>query len=74
MIKVLSKQKGLGDTVAMVTTYTGIKYAIEKAKELGIMGDCGCEERQEKLNEMFPYGNKGEDSEVLQGEPRGEQT
>jgi hypothetical protein len=65
MIKVLSKQKGLGDTVAMVTTYTGIKFAIEQAKELGIIGDCGCNERQEKLNNMFPYGNKGEDSEVL---------
>ncbi len=65
MIKVLSRQKGLGDTVAMVTTYTGIKYAIEQAKELGIIGDCGCNERQEKLNNMFPYGNKGEDSEVL---------
>lgn len=65
MIKVLSKQKGLGDTVAMVTTYTGIKLAIEQAKELGIIGDCGCKERQEKLNNMFPYGNKGEDSEVL---------
>jgi hypothetical protein len=65
MIKVLSRQKGLGDTVAMVTTYTGIKFAIEQAKELGIIGDCGCNERQEKLNNMFPYGNKGEDSEVL---------
>jgi hypothetical protein len=65
MIKVLSKQKGLGDTVAMVTTYTGIKFAIEQAKELGIIGDCGCNERQEQLNNMFPYGNKGEDSEVL---------
>jgi predicted ABC-type transport system involved in lysophospholipase L1 biosynthesis ATPase subunit len=65
MIKVLSRQKGLGDTVAMVTTYTGIKFAIEQAKELGIIGDCGCNERQEKLNNMFPYGNKGEDSEIL---------
>ena len=65
MIKVLSKQKGLGDTVAMVTTYTGIKYAIEKAKELGVMGDCGCKERQQKLNEMFPYGGKEQDSEIL---------
>jgi hypothetical protein len=65
MIKVLSKQKGLGDTVAMVTKYTGIKYAIEMAKEMGVMGDCGCTERQKKLNEIFPYGNKGEDSEVL---------
>lgn len=62
MIKVLSKQKGLGDTVAMVTTYTGIKFAIEQAKELGIIGDCGCKERQEKLNNAFPYGNKGKNS------------
>jgi hypothetical protein len=65
MIKILSKQKGLGDTVAMVTTYTGIKYAIDKAKESGIIGDCGCKERQEKLNNMFPYGRKEQDSEIL---------
>ena len=65
MIKVLSKQKGLGDTVAMVTKYTGIKYAIEMAKEAGVMGDCGCNERQEKLNKMFPYGGKEQDSEIL---------
>jgi hypothetical protein len=65
MIKVLSKQKGLGDTVATFTYYTGIQYAINKAKELGVIGDCGCKERQEQLNKIFPYGNKGQDSEVL---------
>jgi hypothetical protein len=65
MIKVLSKQKGLGDTVATFTYYTGIQYAINKAKDLGVIGDCGCKERQKQLNQIFPYGNKREDSEVL---------
>jgi hypothetical protein len=65
MIQKISKQKGLGDTVAFLTEVTGIKYAIEKAKEFGVIGDCGCGERQETLNNIFPYGNKGKDSEIL---------
>ncbi len=39
------KSRGLGDTIAKVTSAVGIK-------------PCGgCKRRQEKLNEMFPYGN-----------------
>ena len=46
-----SKPKGLGDTVAKITEATGIKKAVEF-----IAGDdCGCDERQEKLNSMFGY-------------------
>ena len=44
------KSKGFGDTVEKFTTATGIK-AVVKA----IAPDCGCEERKEKLNKMFPY-------------------
>jgi len=50
----MSKQKGLGDTVAAITEATGIK-AVVKA----LFGpDCGCELRQEKLNKLVPYGKK----------------
>lgn len=50
----MDKQKGLGDTVAAITEATGIK-AIVKA----LFGpDCGCDARQEKLNEWVPYGKK----------------
>lgn len=43
--------KGLGDTVAKVTKYT----KIDKLVEFVAGEDCGCKERQEKLNKMFPY-------------------
>lgn len=50
----MDKHKGLGDTVAAITGATGIK-AVVKA----LFGpDCGCSERQEKLNEWVPYGKK----------------
>lgn len=64
MIQVIKKQKGLGDTVAFLTSVTGVKYAVEKAEELGIIKDCGCSKRQEKLNEILPYGTR-EDSALL---------
>lgn len=46
-----SKAKGLGDTIAQITETTGIKALVHS-----IFGDeCGCEERREKLNKLFPY-------------------
>lgn len=48
------KSKGLGDTIEKATKATGVKKAVEK-----VFGkDCGCEERKEKLNKLFPYYNK----------------
>lgn len=46
-----NKSKGLGDTIAKFTSATGIKKLADK-----IPGGCGCKSRQEKLNQMFPYG------------------
>jgi len=65
MIQVIKRHKGLGDTVEFLAEKTGIKYAVNKAVELGIIEDCGCTERKQSLNELVPYGNKREDSEVL---------
>jgi hypothetical protein len=46
------KAKGLGDTIEQITEVTGIKKLVEF-----IAGeDCGCQERKEKLNQLFPYG------------------
>lgn len=39
-----AKSRGLGDTIAKVT------------KAIGIKPCGGCKKRQEKLNELFPYG------------------
>lgn len=45
---------GLGDTVAKVTRKTGIKKVVDKVfDKLG--RDCGCDKRQEKLNQIFRY-------------------
>ena len=49
------KSKGLGDTIKKFTAATKIdKLAKKIAKAVG-KDDCGCDERQEKLNKMFPY-------------------
>ena len=51
-----TKSKGLGDTIEKITTATGIK-AVVKA----VVGeDCGCDERKEKLNKLFPYRREPE--------------
>ena len=49
------KAQGLGDTVEQVLESTGIA----KVAKFLMGEDCGCEERKQKLNEMFPY-NKPE--------------
>ena len=45
------KSKGLGDTIAKVTKATGIERVVKAV----VGDDCGCAERQEKLNKLFPY-------------------
>ena len=47
----MEKSKGLGDTIAKLTKATGIKHLVEAVRG----GDCGCDKRQEALNNMFPY-------------------
>ena len=46
-----NKSKGLGDSIEKFTEATGIK-AVVKA----IAGDdCGCDDRRDVLNKLFPY-------------------
>lgn len=48
------KSRGLGDTIERITTATGIKRAVEAlAKKTG--HPCGCGQRKETLNRVFPY-------------------
>lgn len=42
-----SSSIGLGDTVAKITKAVGIDKLVGD--------DCGCDKRQKKLNELFPY-------------------
>jgi len=47
--------QGLGDTIAKITNFFGIdKVADAVAKSAGAEG-CGCNERRQMLNELFPY-------------------
>jgi len=49
------ESKGLGDTIAKMTNAVGLdKVAETVAKAMG-KEDCGCNKRQQKLNDMFPY-------------------
>jgi hypothetical protein len=46
-----TKAKGLGDTVEQVLEATGIA----KVAKWVLGEDCGCKERKERLNKLFPY-------------------
>ena len=49
------KSRGIGDTIAKFTSFTGIdKLAHKAATTVGKKG-CGCGARQEALNKAFPY-------------------
>ena len=54
----MSKSKGLGDDIKKITSVTKLdKIAESIVKSLG-KADCGCSKRQERLNKLFPYGDK----------------
>lgn len=61
-----TKSKGLGDTVKQITEKTGIDKLVHKY----FGDDCGCDERQEALNKMVPYGPYlcAEDAETFRDE------
>jgi len=56
IVKIM-KSKGLGDSIEKVTKATGIKAFVERTNR-ALGKDCGCSARRDKLNKMFPYGNK----------------
>jgi hypothetical protein len=68
---IIRKHKGLGDTVAAIAETVGIKTLVESITE-----DCGCQERQDSLNNpdllinKLLYGTK-QDIEVLRSQPDG---
>ena len=49
------QSKGLGDTIAKVTNFFGIDKVADAAARLVGAEGCGCEERRELLNHLFPY-------------------
>ncbi len=54
---VKSKSRGLGDDIRKFTEATGIDKVVKKVEAVtGV--PCGCEERQEYLNQIFPSKEK----------------
>ena len=49
-MKLENESKGLGDTIAKITHATGIAKIVK-----AIVPDCGCDKRQEWLNNKIPY-------------------
>jgi hypothetical protein len=61
----MNKIKGLGDIVAIVTQYTGIKWLVKK-----IWGeDCGCDQRQEQLNKVVSFQQKPDQVQKINIKP-----
>ncbi len=48
------KSRGLGDSIEKFTKVTGIKQVVDKVTK----GGCGCSERRDTLNRLFPYDKK----------------
>lgn len=57
-VKANIRSRGLGDTVAKITKVTGIEKAVKAVTQAVGVKDCGCSQRQETLNRVFPYNNK----------------
>lgn len=49
------KSTGLGDTIAKITKATGVDKVAEKMAKAAGMKDCGCGQRKDSLNRLFPY-------------------
>ena len=48
------ESQGLGDSIEKFTKATGIKTFVDKVSD-GLNIPCGCQQRKEKLNKVFPY-------------------
>ncbi len=48
------KSKGLGDTIEIITYYTGIKFLVRFLSKV-FNTSCECEARKKDLNKLFPY-------------------
>jgi len=59
------KSQGLGDTIAKVTHFFGIDKVADAVAKLAGAPGCGCNERRQYLNELFPYENTVRKFKVL---------
>ena len=49
--------RGLGDSIEKFTKATGIKSVVNKVSN-AIGKDCGCNDRRDSLNRVFPFKRK----------------
>ena len=49
--------RGLGDSIEKFTKATGIKSVVNKVSN-ALGKDCGCDERRDSLNRVFPFKKK----------------
>jgi hypothetical protein len=49
------ESQGLGDTIAKITNFFGIDKVADAVAKLAGAEGCGCNERRQMLNELFPY-------------------
>jgi len=59
------QSQGLGDTIAKITNFFGIDKVADAVSKLAGAEGCGCDERREMLNELFPYKEKIRKFKVL---------
>lgn len=49
------KSKGLGDSISKLTNTLKINKVVDAIAKLAGLEGCGCDERKDFLNELFPY-------------------
>ena len=59
------ESKGVGDTIAKITNFFGIDRVADAVAKIAGAKGCGCNERRELLNELFPYEGKTRKFKVL---------
>ena len=59
------ESKGFGDTIAKITNFFGIDKVADAVAKLAGAEGCGCNERRQLLNELFPYKEKTRKFKVL---------
>ena len=50
-----TESRGLGDTIAKITSVTKLDKLAEAIAHAAGKEDCGCKARQERLNNAVPY-------------------
>lgn len=51
------KSKGLGDTIAKITSFFKLDILADRIAVFLGYKDCGCDRRRKKLNKLIPYKN-----------------